>query len=394
MINGNALLDVISRYKKSFYGIHKNEIYKWKAVKCFHDYWDVNADNFPEMLGLALSKANNLLFSQNFYPKAMICEMAEKDPETVRTMFLSLFDETLPVVERIEKFILNAEELRQEYGGGSWKSHYQTTNSVSVYLFFRYPEKYYIFKYRKFKDFADKISYPNVPKMGKVESVQSYYDMCNEILKIARQDSELVEISKNRLTSDDYADEAFHLLIEDIVFFGSKQENAATAQWWPNESEYTPGIEKELWIQLLNNPNIFTPDALAIMKRLSDAGGEATCKQLSQKYGESPNFYNTGSSRLAKRVWQATDCKVKNDDNENAKWWPILYVGKHVNKNTPGIYMWKLRPELSEALKEIDLSAIPLYGQTPDNNTEGINYWWLNANPKIWSFSNIRIGEE
>ena len=31
--------------------------------------------------------------------------------------------------------------------------------------------------------------------------------------------------------------------------------------------------------------------------------------------------------------------------------------------------------------------------QTINGEDEGVNYWWLNASPKIWSFSNIEVGQ-
>jgi 5-methylcytosine-specific restriction enzyme B len=252
MFNNNALAAIISDYKQHFDQIHKEEIYKWKAVKCFQDNWDENAVDFPAMLNRALDKAENLLVSSNFFPKAMICEIAEKDPEAVRAMFIALFDEHSPVTERIDNFIESAEELRLKYGGGSWGKHYQSTNSVSVYLFFRFPNKYYIFKYRKFKDFAVKIEYSDVPKMGNPENVQKYIDMCNEIFEVVKQDNGLLTMSKNRLTEEDYPDNDFHILTEDIVFYGSRQIENITGVWFPTEEEYSPGIDKEKWLQLLS----------------------------------------------------------------------------------------------------------------------------------------------
>ena len=35
MFNNRALAAIISDYKQNFEQIHKEEIYKWKAVKCF-----------------------------------------------------------------------------------------------------------------------------------------------------------------------------------------------------------------------------------------------------------------------------------------------------------------------------------------------------------------------
>jgi len=47
---------------------------------------------------------------------------------------------------------------------------------------------------------------------------------------------------------------------------------------------------------------------------------------------------------------------------------------------------------LKEALDMIDLSQVELYvAVAPGEEEHG--YWWLNANPKIWSFSDIAVGE-
>ena len=51
MINHSKLNDVLSYYKKDF--VLKqwpDEKYKWEAIKCFQDNWDINASDFAEML--------------------------------------------------------------------------------------------------------------------------------------------------------------------------------------------------------------------------------------------------------------------------------------------------------------------------------------------------------
>ena len=49
--------------------------------------------------------------------------------------------------------------------------------------------------------------------------------------------------------------------------------------------------------------------------------------------------------------------------------------------------------ELESALKQIDLSEVPLYAKSDEEETEGFHCWWLTANPKIWSFSDMPVGE-
>ena len=163
--------------------------------------------------------------------------------------------------------------------------------------------------------------------------------------------------------------------------------------WFPSKSEYNPGLSVDDWIRLLKNPGVFTESSLQIMRRLKDCGGAATCTQLAVKYGETKNFYSSGSASLAKRVVGKTGCPTMGDRlGENSKWWPVLYTGRHASKNEEGSYVWRLRDELDQALDCIDLSQAPLYAGSVSG--EGAcNYWWLNANPKIWSFSDVAIGD-
>ena len=45
------------------------------------------------------------------------------------------------------------------------------------------------------------------------------------------------------------------------------------------------------------------------------------------------------------------------------------------------------RPSLNYAVPSVEEANLPLH------DDEKCNYWWLNANPKIWSFSDIAVGE-
>ena len=54
----------------------------------------------------------------------------------------------------------------------------------------------------------------------------------------------------------------------------------------------------------------FKPNSLCNHETYEGFGGIATCKQLSDRYGETPNFYNAGSSSLAKRVSEVTGCPI------------------------------------------------------------------------------------
>lgn len=141
-----------------------------------------------------------------------------------------------------------------------------------------------------------------------------------------------------------------------------QQTDGKKTVWFP--ADYDPGFSVNDWVKLLQNPMVFKESSLAIMKRMKDYGGMATCKQLAEKYGNTVNFYNTGSSSLARRIEKATGCPLLEKNTENSKWWPILYVGQYADRLSEGIYIWKLRDKLTQALNQVDLSHIPLYADS------------------------------
>jgi len=70
-MNNQKVREILKGYKRHFNSIHKEEIYKWRAVKCFQDNWDINAPDFVTMLDKSFALAKNLLDSGLYYPKRM-----------------------------------------------------------------------------------------------------------------------------------------------------------------------------------------------------------------------------------------------------------------------------------------------------------------------------------
>ena len=141
MFNKSRLKDVLMQYKKDFIPIRwEKEKYKWEAIKCFQDNWEVNAADFADMLNRSLSKTINLLASENNFPAREIKEFAKVAPEEVRSMFLKLFDEEKEIYGRIEAFKMQSSALLEKYKNGN-SQHYQYENAITTYLWLRYPDK-------------------------------------------------------------------------------------------------------------------------------------------------------------------------------------------------------------------------------------------------------------
>ena len=396
MFDQFRLKDVLVAYKQNFVAKQwGDEKYKWEAVKWFQDNWDVNAPDFAEMLNRSLDKTFNLLASNNNFPKGMIVGFAKSAPEEVRAMFIALFDESKDVFERMDAFKMQSSILLEKYGNGA-AQHYQYENAISTYLWLRYPYKYYIYKFGEVKTVASELESDYRFKKGAyADNIRNFLKLYDEISAALKEDTELVNLFQSQLTDTCYPDPELKTLTIDVGFYISRyysQKDSApdTTSWYG--ADFDPGLSIEDWSKLLKDETVFTTGALEIMKRMKDYGGMASCTQLAVKYGETKNFYNSGSVALARRVCEATGVNPNTRDDGTTQWWTILYTGRDAGKDEDGSFIWKLRDELSAALDKADLSGIELYvAAAPGEQDRG--YWWLNANPKIWSFADIAVGE-
>ena len=396
MFDQFRMKDVLVAYKQNF--VTKqwgDEKYKWEAVKWFQDNWDVNAPDFAEMLNRSLDKTFNLLASNNNFPKGMIVGFAKSAPEEVRAMFIALFDESKDVFERLDAFKMQSSILLEKYGNGA-AQHYQYENAISTYLWLRYPDKYYIYKFGEVKTVASELESDYRFKKGAyADNIRNFLKLYDEISAALKEDTELVNLFQSQLTDTCYPDPELKTLTIDVGFYISRyysQKDSVpdTTSWYG--ADFDPGLSIEDWSKLLKDETVFTTGAMEIMKRMKDYGGIASCTQLAVKYGETKNFYNSGSVALARRVCEATGVNPNTRDDGSTQWWTILYTGRDAGKDEDGSFIWKLRDELSAALDKADLSGIELYvAAAPGEQDRG--YWWLNANPKIWSFADIAVGE-
>jgi 5-methylcytosine-specific restriction protein B len=373
MLNAERLSEILTQYKQDFVTKQwEDERYKWEAVKHFQDNWDVNASDFPGMLSRALGKTYNLLASAMNFPGKMIVGFAENEPESVRGMFINLFDEAIDLAERISVFKAASAELLVAHGAGN---HYQTENSITTYLWLRYPDKYYIYKFGQVKQVALELETGLVIKQGAyADNLRNHYDLYNELCAELSKDQELVGLLRSQLDDDCYPDTELRTLTIDVGFYISRQvargaEDAQVAQddgrdaWFPAADEYHPGLSADDWEKLLHDPAIFTPSSLEIVKRFKNIGGQASCVQLAETFGKSAAFYNGVSSSLAKRVREATDCELMPRNSADSRWWPVLYTGRNATAQERGSYIWRLRDELSEALDRVNLDHVELHAQ-------------------------------
>ncbi|MCD7731940.1 MAG: AAA family ATPase [Oscillospiraceae bacterium] len=288
-------------------------------------------------------------------------------------MFRNLFNERggVDVITRIEQFKESSVELLKKYGGEA-RNHYQDENVISTYLWLRYPDKYYIYKY----GIASKVSKVldsdyQIETISKNDytsaekTLRNFYSLYDEICDCVSADDELTSLLKEHLSDDCWSDPSYRTLTMDVCFHISwcyiNGETARDKYEFIFPINYSPKLTVSDWTELLRNPDVFTEKGLQVVTRIKDYGGQATCLQLSKKYGEDKNFYISNTTSVAKRICETKHIKPDTRSDGTPYYWSVLYVGRNANDNEDGSFVWKLRDELAEALDNMDLNGIELY---------------------------------
>lgn len=265
-----TIREVLDYYKKNFAKCWDAEKYKWVAVKHFQDKRNIEAEDFAGMLEEAFSQAYNLLRGGMYYASNMLYALAKQDPEKMRSLFRLLYNEDLPLAERIQTFQKGCDELLEEYRQTAAepekaKNHYQDLRALCVYLSFQYPEKYFLYKYRMYTGFRKLIGYKETSqeKDSEIRKYDNYARMCQAVLEEIQADMELQQMQREQVKSEEncYSDPEFHLLTQTIIYIGSRitdetvqtdepvkgaaiaDEDIETKRFWI----YSPGNGAEIW---------------------------------------------------------------------------------------------------------------------------------------------------
>lgn len=267
-----VIKDAIKSYIKDFEfyfdterdGVSYNEKYKWQAVKWFQDNWDINASKFSTMLDNALSKTENLLVSRNSFPRGMIVSLAHTDPTAVRDMFKNLYDESLPLKDRVESFMRSADRLKEKYSNGEWNMHYQNTNTISIYLWLRFPDKYYIYKYGESKEVDEKLGLGfTFKRNGEPSEMIKGYEMYGILNSFLIQNKEARKIIEAHITKDPtcYPDPDLKTATIDLGYYISRRYKSLKSSLYSNKNSSMNPFISEAKSILENKKNVILQGA-------------------------------------------------------------------------------------------------------------------------------------
>ena len=387
MIDAIEFKKVVESYYNDFTQKYwdKEEGFKWKAVKAFSEKWDIDSSDFSAMLKAALKEAKPLLMGPNYFSFGMIGEFADAEPETVRQMFRDLYDESTELAWRFDNFKRQSIKLLSIIGKAD-KNHYQDEHTISIYLWLRYPAKYYIYKFTETQNMTELLKSQYRFVSGRyVEILANWLPLYDEVAEHLSHEEALIQKVKGYITDDSYADESLNTLTSDFAFYITRYYLKAQGKdiWWP--SDYTPALSESQWLSLLSDNNIFDDSSRTLIKQFADMGGQATCTELARKYGGETNAYNSASVSLAKKIQNATSCPVYKREDGSKCYWAVLYEGKKADKKADGVFIWKLRDELANAWGKYEMSQ-------SNNLPTDKHYWMMSAKPTLWKVSAFPVG--
>lgn len=225
---------IIANYIANFERLNSkehDENYKWRIANTFKERMDkallASDEDFANKLH-ELKKSTHNFIDNAIRPFAGLVEYAKKEPQTVREMFQALFantnDTILEKQEKIVAFIIKSQALRDKYFPNSYQFA-ESVHSVSAYLFLYDPDHSYMYKASNAKTFTDYIEFYDDWGTGTNIQLEVYYRMCDEVLRVIEENTDLLEIHKKRYKErffmdegDLHPDEKHHILLFDLIY--------------------------------------------------------------------------------------------------------------------------------------------------------------------------------
>lgn len=126
-------------------------------------------------------------------------------------------------------------------------------------------------------------------------------------------------------------------------------------------------ISVEEWKEILQDETLLNANYKdALIKFYSEPEHKATCKALGEKFGVSPNSFNATITNFAKAVQKKLNRFEVLGTDGKPTYWAIPMLGKHVGEH----FEWQIRPELAQAIEEMNIKGKHLLQKIYDEALE------------------------
>lgn len=190
------------------------ETYKYLAIDTFQQNWNLEAEDFYQMFRNSFSKVANLLYQNSW---GFIEKSAQHFPNEVREMFRNLYDESLEIAQRVKTFQTESEKLlpkiRQALNRTNINAQ-QDERTISVYLAFRFPEKYMLYKADYYKNFCEQL---NIKAKKSGERFLHLQELANQIIQESLLENEdFIHTYRKFYQKPDWEDK--YMMIQNVLY--------------------------------------------------------------------------------------------------------------------------------------------------------------------------------
>ena len=218
---------------------NEDEVYKWKAIEHFQQYWDIDTDDFYEMFKEAFRKRGNLVYQNPF---SFLDALGKYFPEQLRNLFLIIYgsDDFYTKLKRAKDFAGNSiEELKKKLNKVNF-NHQLDERTLSFLLTMQNPDENTFYKKEVYKKLCEYLDIPT----KKEEKYYHFIELLNHIVTLLNNDISL-SIEKT------FIPKGFDfplLLAQDIVYQNISKGDEATKLYWL----YSPGEQASKWQEFYN----------------------------------------------------------------------------------------------------------------------------------------------
>ncbi len=189
---------------------NRRYLYAWESLQFFNKNWDTEATDLYSAYDAALdnSESRRQWKADDFFPKEMMLKFIKLQPEYVRLAFRDLFNESISLSTRVDRFIFYCDELLTMYKEANPTSvennHYHNHAVVMMYLTGRFPEKYTLYDREDFHGFLSMTNAKNIPVSNDMDRFEKVVKILNTFLG---KNPKIRELSQGRLEDKHYQEE-------------------------------------------------------------------------------------------------------------------------------------------------------------------------------------------
>ncbi|WP_246850462.1 McrB family protein [Rufibacter roseolus] len=206
----DSITTLIEKYKSHLQeNTLAEESYKWSLVNQFKGRPNLDApDIYEEIKSI---NYGNLIFHNGI---GVIRHLAKDRPEQTRSCLKVLFNEELPLEERLSRYSTETLKIYRELQPNEKHSHHQDERTMATLLAFHNPDKYPFYKDTFYQKYCKLLGIKPKPPG---EKYPHYLELVNKLIK-ENIDAELIALVNHLLPADGYPDPQHKILAQDILY--------------------------------------------------------------------------------------------------------------------------------------------------------------------------------